>query len=109
MDDHPPLAYHALEQGAPVYSSDGERIGNVHQVLENTRENIFDGIVIDAGAHGPRFVDAPEVARITERGVRIDHTAAEVPDLPLPEDAAPSFRPNLKGSRLFGGGWRKTR
>jgi len=36
----------------------------VHKVLDNAREHIFDGIII-ATPDGRRFVDAPEVARIT--------------------------------------------
>jgi hypothetical protein len=38
-------------------SSDGEQVGTVRRVLDNAREHIFDGIVMDA-ADGRRFVDA---------------------------------------------------
>ena len=85
-------------------------IGQEREVLENEREHIFDGIVIDAAA-GQRFVDAPEVARIAERRVTlaIDARAAEH----LPErDAkgAPEFAANVRAGRLsrfLGGGWRR--
>ena len=59
-----------------MFSSDGEEIGKVVEVLDNYRENIFDGLVIET-AKGPRFVDAPEVARIAERAVTLTFPAAE--------------------------------
>ena len=62
-DDHQ-IGYQALPRGVPVHASDGAQIGTVHRVLDNAREHIFDGIVIDTD-QGRRFVDAPEVARIT--------------------------------------------
>ncbi len=53
----------------------------MHRVLDNAREHIFDGIVV-ATRDGRRFVDAPEVARITERRVTLTITAGEALDLP---------------------------
>jgi hypothetical protein len=76
-----PTSYLALQDGVPVYSSDGQRIGEVEHVLREPEEDIFDGIVFDASPlpGGHRFVDAPEVAEIYERGVvlKIDAAAAE--------------------------------
>ena len=45
-------------------------------MLDNAREHIFDGIVITT-PDGRRFVDAPEVARITEQRVTLTIDAAE--------------------------------
>ena len=50
----------------PWSARDGAQLGTVREVLENEREHIFDGLVIDTPG-GERFVDAPEVARIAER------------------------------------------
>ena len=47
-DDHQ-ISYQALPRGVPVHAADGARIGTVHRVLDNAREHIFDGIVIDTG------------------------------------------------------------
>jgi hypothetical protein len=80
-DDGHAIGYLALPRGVPVHASDGERVGTVHRVLDNEREHIFDGIVIDTPA-GRRFVDAPEVARIAERRVTLTLTAAEAARLP---------------------------
>jgi hypothetical protein len=80
-DDGPQIGYLALPRGVPVHAADGPRLGTVHRVQDNAREHIFDGIVIDTPA-GRRFVDAPEVARITERRVTLTLTAAEAESLP---------------------------
>jgi hypothetical protein len=79
-DDHQ-IGYQALPRGVPVHASDGTRVGKVHRVLDNAREHIFDGIVIDAGNRRV-FVDAPEVARITRSRVTLTIDAAEVAKLP---------------------------
>ena len=79
-DDHQ-IAYKALPRGVPVHAADGEELGTVHRVLDNAREHIFDGIVIDT-PDGRRFVDAPEVARITLRRVTLTIGAAEAAALP---------------------------
>ena len=39
--------YTALERGTPVFSSDDEQVGKVVEVLDNSREHIFDGLVIE--------------------------------------------------------------
>jgi hypothetical protein len=79
-DDHQ-ISYLALKRGVPVHASGGEQVGTVHRVQDNAREHIFDGIVI-ATPNGRRFVDAPEVARITARRVTLTIAAAKVEDLP---------------------------
>jgi hypothetical protein len=80
-DDGQPIGYKVLPRGTPVHSSDGVEIGKVHRVQDNAREHIFDGIVITTPG-GRRFVDAPEVARITEKRVTLTIAAAEVDELP---------------------------
>jgi uncharacterized protein YrrD len=81
-----PSSYLALQPGTDVVSSDGEPVGKVEHVLFDADEDIFDGIVIDtqAAPGGMRFVDAPEVDRIYERGVVIKIAAADVQALPEP-------------------------
>jgi hypothetical protein len=80
-DDGHAISYLALPRGVPVHASDGAQVGTVHRALDNEREHIFDGIVIDT-PDGRRFVDAPEVARIAERRVTLTITAAEASQLP---------------------------
>lgn len=85
MDDlGAPLSYLVLEKGVPVFSRDGQRLGRVVRVLLAPEANMFDGIVFDtkAGPGGHRFVDAPEVGQIFERGVVLTIDAAEAESLP---------------------------
>jgi sporulation protein YlmC with PRC-barrel domain len=108
-DDGHPIHYGAVKRGTPVYAADGQQVGVVDEVVDNYREHILDGFVIET-EHGVRFVDAPEVARTAERGVTLNIPAAEVKGLPLPERGPGSFRANVGGgrlSRLLGRGWKR--
>jgi uncharacterized protein YrrD len=75
-----PSSYLSLKPGVPVYSCDGEQVGEVEHVLADPEADIFDGLVLDTSVlpGGHRFVDAPEVEEIFERGVllKIDRKAA---------------------------------
>lgn len=79
-----PISYLVLKRGTPVYSRDGERLGRITRVMGDRPTHIFDGIIFDtsAGPGGHRFVDAPEVGQIFERGVVLTIDAAEVESLP---------------------------
>jgi hypothetical protein len=79
-DEHQ-IGYKALPRGVPVFTSDDVELGRVHRVQDNEREHIFDGIIVST-PEGRRFVDAPEVARITERRVTLTIDAAAAADLP---------------------------
>ena len=94
-DDEHQIGYQALPRGVPVHASDGALVGSVYRVLDNAREHIFDGIVVDTGS-GRVFVDAPEVARITRSRVTLTIDAAEAAELP------PPTRPQRTGH-----GWRR--
>ena len=108
-DDGPAISYKVLARGTRVVTADGIEIGTVDQVLDNVRENIFDGIVVRTPT-GTRFVDAPEVARITELRVTLSIDADEAAALPVYEPGAPEYQANPKVGRLgrlFGGSWKK--
>jgi hypothetical protein len=81
-----PTSYLAVSKGVAVYSSDGESLGKVVRVLSAPNLDMFDGIVFDttAGPGGHRFVDAPEVGEIYERGVVLKIDAAKAAKLPPP-------------------------
>jgi hypothetical protein len=81
VDDHQ-IGYQALPRGVPVVSADGVEVGTVHRVLDNAREHIFDGIEVRT-PDGVRFVDAPEVVRITARRVTLSISAAHAKALPV--------------------------
>lgn len=87
-----PSSYLTIKAGTPVYSSDGKSLGEVECVLAEPEVDVFDGFVIDTSIlpGGHRFVDAPEVGEIYERGVllRLDAAAAERLPEPSPNPAA---------------------
>ena len=81
QDDGYAVHYTELKRGTPVRSSDGQDVGTVAEVLDNYREHIFDGLVIDTPSGEQKFVDAPEVERTAERAVTLNITATEVTQL----------------------------
>jgi len=97
-----PASYLTCSQGVHVYASGGEDVGTIAHVLSAPEEDIFDGLVLDT-PHGHRFVDAPLVAEIYERGVVLTIGAGEVAGLPEPSanpasiEADPS---DVEGSAL---------
>ena len=108
-DDGVAISYKVLPRGTPILSRDGIELGTVDRVLDNSREQIFDGIVMRTPG-GDRFVDAPEVARITEHRVTLTIDAGEAAALPVYEPGAAEYQANPKAGRLgrmFGGSWKK--
>lgn len=79
-----PISYLVAKRGIPVFSSDGEKLGRVIKVFAAPEANMFDGILFDTtwGPGGRRFVDAPEVGEIYERGVILKISADAVDSLP---------------------------
>lgn len=85
MDDlgHP-ISYLVAKRGIPVFSSDGEKLGRVVRILAAPEAHMFDGVLFDTswGPGGRRFVDAPEVGGIYERGIVLEIDAAAAAELP---------------------------
>jgi hypothetical protein len=79
-DEHA-IGYQVLPRGTPVEASDGVQVGTFHKALHHGREHLFDGMVITT-EDGKRFVDAPEVARITNKRVTLTIDSAAVAQLP---------------------------
>ena len=105
----PAISYKLLRRGTPIEAADGTPLGTTDRVLENEREHIFDGIVMHTDG-GEVFVDAPEVARITDAVVTLSIDAAEAERLPAYEPGAPEFHANPRAGRLgrfFGGSWKR--
>jgi uncharacterized protein with ATP-grasp and redox domains len=99
IDDGLAVDYSAVERGTPVYDSNEAEAGKIAEVLDNAREHIFDGVVVETPDGSRHFVDAPEVARTAERGVTLTITLEEVRRL-SPPDKGP--RPRGFLSRLLG-------
>ena len=88
IDDGHAVHYTELSRGTPVYASDEVEVGSVVEVLDNYREKIFDGLVIQTREGERRFVDAHEVARTAERAVTLEISSAETAGLPPPPRAS---------------------
>lgn len=87
MDDlGPPSSYLAVRKGVLVFSSDGEELGRLVEVLKDGKADMFDGIIFDTtrGPGGHKFVDAPEVGEIFEQGVVLKIDASEAARLGAP-------------------------
>jgi sporulation protein YlmC with PRC-barrel domain len=108
-DDGYPVHYAAVKRGTPVYAADGQQVGVIDEIVDNYRERILDGFVIEDTSGTLRFVDAPEVARTAERAVRLTIDSAAAARLPPPERGAPEFAPRRTGrlGKLLGGSWRR--
>jgi hypothetical protein len=110
IDDGAAIHYAAVERGTPIYASDGTEVGKVEQVVDNYREHILDGIVLETKDGEIRFVDGPEVSRTAERGVTLTITADEVSSLPPPDKGVGTFRANVRPGRigrLLGRAWKR--
>ena len=91
MDEGLPIAYEVLDQGVPVYCSDGEQVGTVDHVIAAPAEDIFHGIVLRAEG-GRRFVAADQVTSLHEHGVDLRIDAAAAAALPEPGGGALALR-----------------
>jgi sporulation protein YlmC with PRC-barrel domain len=106
-DDGHAISYKVLRRGTPVWTSDGSEVGTVRDVLENEREHIFDGLVIDT-PRGERFVDAPEIGRIAELRVTLSIDAAQAAALPE-RDPKGGAEFQAAVGRKSGRAWRRRR
>jgi hypothetical protein len=93
-----PIAYEVLDEGVPVYASDGSQVGTVDHVVCASSEDIFHGIVMRV-ERGRRFVAADQVASLHERGVDLSIDAAEAAELPEPHGGAPAWRDREPGTK----------
>jgi hypothetical protein len=101
VDEGLPIAYEVLDEGIPVYASDGVEVGTVDHVIAAPAEDIFHGIVIRSHAKR-QFVAAEDVASLHERGVDLRIDAGAAAALPEPHGAAPAWRdrePGVKPKR----------
>jgi hypothetical protein len=81
VDDEHAIGYQVLPRGTPVEAADGMQVGTFDKAIHHAREHMLDGVVIRTDK-GRFFVDAPEIARITNRRVILTIDAAAVAGLP---------------------------
>ena len=81
MDDEHAIGYQVLRRGVPVEAADGTVVGTFDKALHHQREHLLDGIVMRT-RDGRFFVDAPEIARITNKRVILTIDAGDAAELP---------------------------
>jgi Domain of unknown function (DUF1707) len=74
--DQPPVSFLTLEPRTSVVDRFGHHVGKVERVLVFEGGG-FDGLVVETDA-GKRFVDAPEVRRISGGAVTLGVTVGDV-------------------------------
>lgn len=78
-----PVSYLLIEPGWDVHGSDGERVGDVKELLADMSADIFDGLVVNPGlARSERYVAAESVAEIVEGRIDLSITSTEFERLP---------------------------
>jgi len=70
IDLDEPVSYATLPIGTPVVTSDGATVGTVREMRYHEREQILDGMLVEA-PDGLRFVDAPDIGDMNRRKVDI--------------------------------------
>jgi len=73
-----PVAWLLVERGWEVVSSDGQKVGNVDEVLGDENADIFDGLAVASGLlKKPKYVPAERVGEIVDGRVTLELTQAE--------------------------------
>jgi uncharacterized protein YrrD len=81
-----PISFLLLEEGADVYTSDGEKIGDVAEIRADLTNDIFEGIVVGHRLLGHKhLVAADQIDEIYERGVVLKLDADAVGSLAPPD------------------------
>jgi hypothetical protein len=81
--DDSPIAWMAILEDTPVYSSGGEEVGVVSEVLGSEDSDIFHGVVFRHGVlRSHHMIPAESVTRITARRVDTALSADAIRALP---------------------------
>ena len=111
-----PVSWLVIEKGWTVVGADERELGKVDEVAGDTNADIFDGLIVKAGALGKRrYVPAEGVSRIVEGRVELSLTPEEFerieeyadpppPAAIIPESASPLERIAGAVRRAFGRG-----
>lgn len=107
MSQNQPVSWRSVIYGTPVISSDGERVGQVHEMLGDDAEDIFHGLRV-ALADARRDVMIPEdmVESLAADEVRLGVARSEVEALAAYDEEATYHLASVGWLRRHLG-WRK--
>jgi uncharacterized protein YrrD len=79
MTERPQVSWKAIEGNAVVFSSEGEAVGKVKQVVGDTDADVFTGLAVSLGVlERPRLVPSERVRSIWPDRVDVDLTKSEI-------------------------------
>lgn len=88
-----PVSWIVIEKGWTVLDSNGDAVGQVHEVTGDENADIFDGLAVAAGLLGkPRYVPAERVGEIVEGEVHLTIDTAAFDELGDYDGSPPSER-----------------
>jgi hypothetical protein len=100
------VAWVAIEEGAEVFSSEGEAVGKVTRAVGDADADVFTGLAVKLSTLGKEhLVPSERVGAIWRDRVDLKLTREEIENLPeLEEQPAVRFEPGFSNffRRLFG-------
>ena len=106
--ERPEVSWKAIEANAPVFSSEGEAVGKVSQVVGDPTADVFTGLAVSVDMLGPeRLIPSERVQSIWPDRVDVALTKAQIEALePYEETPTVQWRPDRGVGgffrRLFG-------
>ena len=104
--DDPQVSWKAIESGAKIVSSDGEKAAKVSRVVGDPAADVFTGLAVSVGIlSGERFVASEHVREIWPDRIQVDLSKAAIESLDAYEEAPMvHVEPEKTGfwARLFG-------
>jgi len=89
VPDTPPIAWRSVVYGTPVISADGERAGEVREMLGSDADDIFHGIRVALGhRHDDVMLSSDSIAGLSATEVRSSLARADIEALPGYEETA---------------------
>ena len=99
----PQVSWKAIEANAPVFSSEGEAVGKVSEVVGDPDADVFTGLAVSVGVlEKPRLVLSESVRSIWPDRIDLDLTKAQIEALePYEETPTVRWRPDTGIGGLF--------
>ena len=76
-----PVSWFMIEPGWPVFDPGGATVGTVAEVRGAENEDIFDGLIVALSELDRKYVPSELVGLITEGGIELTISAAQVAEL----------------------------
>ncbi len=89
MPETQPISWRSIIYGTPVTSSDGVRVGLVHEVLGSDADDIFHGLRVALTGRGQDvMVSADDIESMSLVDVRTDLVRSQIEELPAYDETA---------------------